>query len=111
MKSALFSILLVLTGATSALAQANLDKAQNCLGEAQIIATVESVGPVSSGLCRANVSDVRFFAENQTCPLSLADVVEKGILVRADNFQCMQSAGSEISGVIVLKADGSIRLE
>jgi hypothetical protein len=86
--------------------------ANQCLGEAQIIATVAFNEPVSADSCRATVqANVRFYAESQVCPLSFSDVVSKGILIPADSFQCSLLPGDEISGVIVLDEAGNISLD
>jgi hypothetical protein len=89
----------------------SVSHASQCLGEAQIIATIAFNEPASSGKCRATVqANVRFFAASQVCPLSLNDVVSKGILIPADNFQCYLLPGDEINGVIVLDTAGNIIL-
>lgn len=84
-----------------------------CLGEAQIIARISSIEPVSSGLCIAQIeaADVRFFSENQLCPLTLDEVVASGIFVKADNTQCFLSADGELSGVVKVNGDGDLVLE
>ena len=90
----------------------SVSHANQCLGEAQIIAAIAFNEPVSADTCRATIqAAVRFFAESQVCPLSLGDVVSKGILIRAENFQCSLLPGDEIRGVIVLDEAGDIHLD
>ena len=106
-------ILLSFLTATNMISFAHASSAltQNCLGEAQIIATIAFNEPASSGKCRATVqANVRFFAASQVCPLSLNDVVSKGVLIPADNFQCLLQPGDEINGIIALDAAGNISL-
>ncbi len=92
--------------------------AHTCLGEAQIIATVTTSGPINNGAapatkCRLSIHSygIKFYSENGLCPLSIVDVLAKGIVVQANADSCSIEAGQELSGVIILKDDGSIVLE
>lgn len=103
----IFTALFALILTTSAQAQ------MSCFGEAQIIAKVSESRGVTSGRCQLTVlaSDIKFYSENQLCPLSIDEVLVKGVLVRADNFQCAVNVNETISGILVLQEDGTIVLE
>lgn len=92
---------------------ASVASAQSCLGEAQIIAKAESARFVD-GACLVKIapSSIRFFAENQLCPLSYGDIVGRSVVMsRASVATCKTASNSEISGVIVLDSAGTLTLE
>lgn len=85
--------------------------AQNCLGEAQFAAKVASVQKNSDGSCKVYIKDVSHYSEHIFCPLSKAEVLSSGIDIsdRVGN-KCAYDH-EDISGVVVLKADGKIYLD
>ncbi len=100
---AVLALALVGLSASSSFASAR------CLGEAQIVAKVLSTEAVSSNKCLAKVQ-VSQLAENPTCAAILTeqDIEAAGILIPADNTQCLQGVGAELRTIVELKADGSI---
>lgn len=82
--------------------------ASACLGEAQIITKVASSSAVSAETCLVKIQPASFFNESLVCPLDYATVVETGILVSASTCPASDAA---ISGIVVLRADGSLVLE
>jgi len=70
-----------------------------CLGEAQVIAKV-----IEAKDCKASLApqSVLHFAQNQTCPLAMSDILNEGIQ------DCTLRAGDNIRGVLVLTTDGKI---
>lgn len=99
--------LLTLAAVSSAHAQ--------CLGEAQIIAKVESI--ISRDMmmgCTVNVTPatIIMYNESRVCPLDLNEVLAQGIEVGLSNgHDCTYNEGDEFSGVIVKKTWGTIELE
>jgi hypothetical protein len=102
-----FLILFILT--------ASITSQANCLGEAQIIAKVESIKSrdMRTG-CTVNITPVavRLYNESRVCPLDLSEVLTKGIKVGLSNgHDCTYGLGDEFSGVIVKRAWGVLELE
>ncbi len=88
--------------------------AEACVGEAQIIAEVQSVQPLDSKTCLVSINpySVRFFSANGTCPLDLNYVFNNSIRIstKSDGV-CPIHPGAEISGVLVVNEEGNIFLE
>lgn len=85
-----------------------------CIGEAQIIAKVESVSYKSDETCVVMIasSSIEQYNESMVCPLDLNEVLQRGVEVTSQNgHMCSYSAGQAISGVLVKDASGSITLE
>ncbi|MBC7741839.1 MAG: hypothetical protein H7061_06565 [Bdellovibrionaceae bacterium] len=84
-----------------------------CLGEAEIISSINTVSKTASGTCLVTVVDaaVKFYNENGTCPLSLADVLHSSIEMRVTPQGTCLAVGQQFSGVLVLTKDGSIIVE
>ncbi len=80
-----------------------------CLGEAQIIAKVESVN--SQCVVMINPASVRFYAESGVCPLDLSDVLHEGVYVDSFNNNCSLKAGDVITGVLVRTNNSQIILD
>lgn len=88
--------------------------ANACIGEAQVIANVQSVQPLDQSFCVATLSADSFsqYSVNQICPLFESEVLEKGFKVRNHSEGvCSVHPGDLISGVIVEAEDGSLTLE
>lgn len=94
MKTLMTGLLVLLS--TSAQAYTNYS---NCIGEAQIIAKIQSTQN-----CKAivDIETVRHFRVNQICPLNLDEIVSQGIQ------DCTLRAGDEVSGVVIVNEDGKI---
>ena len=85
-----------------------------CIGEAQIIAKVETVTITSSTECTVTVSPYSIvqYNESKVCPLDMSDVVNQGIQVNLNaNQECSYQAGQDILGVLVKNASGTISLD
>ncbi len=82
----------------------------SCIGEAQIIAKVESVQKSTVSSCRVLVKEVSFFRESIVCPLDLSEVMDSGIEIGMKDGDCQYSADS-ISGVLVKDKAGRITIE
>ncbi len=98
---------LVLTVLTSQFAVA-------CLGEAQIIAEVNGVAQTEHGTCAISISapSVSFYQVNKHCPLELETFLNLPLEIPTkQNGACGIHPGGQISGVLVLNADGKITLE
>ena len=109
MKTALISFVLLFS------ATAMADEEVPCSGnkEAQIIAEITEKQTDSLFYCIAKISteSIKFYNENQLCPLDLADIVHDGIhFPLQSGHDCEISTGQVISGVLVSK-NGIIRLE
>ncbi len=89
MKSAIISLLMLSSVTASA----------RCLGEGRISAKVKAT---KSCVATLDPQSIRHYAENITCPLSLADVLNEGIQ------DCTLRADDTVDGVIVLTDDGKI---
>jgi hypothetical protein len=89
MKSIIISLLMLSSISASA----------TCLGEAQIVAKVKETKACKATLDEQNI---RHFAENMTCPLSLPEILHEGIQ------DCTLRAGDTVSGVLVVTEDGKI---
>lgn len=90
-------------------AQASL---ADCLGEAQIIATVAKVSQTMAHACTVHVENVTVYNDNMTCPLSLMAVDVAGVQIGTNaEGSCLLNAGDVLTGVLVLKNDGTIVLE
>lgn len=98
MKSFILTAALIVT--QSALANA-------CIGEAQFIARVAQVSPASQAGCLVQISAVKMYNENQTCPLDIDEAMNRPIAVKS----CSYKAGDEISGIIVVNENGDLVLE
>lgn len=87
--------------------------ANACLGEAQIIAGImDFKKSMSSCKVFINPNQVRFFAENQACPIDIATIVGEGIEVGLmSGHDCALSIGDELNGVVVKNAAGVLVLE
>lgn len=98
--AALFSLL-----STSAIAA--------CLGEAQIIAKVQTnAKSLSRCVAIIDATTIVQYNENTVCPLDISEVLEKGVEVGLQNgHDCRIEAGDFISGVLVKTQAGSIVLE
>ena len=91
------------------------NQAHACLGEAQIIARVTGLQKLGNA-CFAAVesSSIRFYAENMTCPLDQAEVIQSGIQIgmkNQDSQTCTYNVGDELSGVVYKTQDGQLYLE
>lgn len=83
----------------------------NCLGEAQIIAKVESVTKTLSS-CVAHVSSIEQYNSSMVCALDIEEVVSQGVEVGLMNgHDCRLEPGSVLTGVLVKNAAGKIVLE
>ncbi len=85
----------------------------NCLGEAQIISKVTGINKTLAS-CQAQVTaqSVSFYQENQLCPLLLEDVVNTAVEVGLNkDGHCQLNIGDTLTGILVLKADGTIVIE
>lgn len=85
--------------------------AQNCLGEAQFAAKVASVQKLSDGSCKVYIKDVSHYSEHMFCPLSLAEVLSSGIDISDRVGNNCSYNHEDISGVVVLKANGKVYLD
>lgn len=83
----------------------------NCLGEAQIIAKVESVRGNSTTSCRVFVKQVSFYNESIICPLDLSEVSDSGIEIGLKNGHDCEYSSDTITGVLVKDKAGVIRIE
>ncbi|MBY0553631.1 hypothetical protein K2P97_03825 [bacterium] len=87
----------------------------NCLGEAQIIATVKDIKSRDMMMgCTVTVTPetIKLYNESRVCPLDLNEVLTEGIEVGLSNgHDCTYNPGDEFSGVIVKKAWGTLVLE
>ena len=85
-----------------------------CSGEAQIIAKVGQIISRDMSECVVSIdpSSIVQYNVNQTCPLDLSEVMEKGVEVGLSNgHDCNYRAGDDISGVIVKTAWDTLVLE
>ncbi len=85
-----------------------------CLGEAEIMAAVQMVQPINSESCfvAINPNSVRFYSENQTCRLSLEEVLQGTVSIKAtSNGTCPIHPGGEIGGILIKDATGKISLQ
>lgn len=99
-----FSVLaLALIGLASPMASAQ------CLGEAQVVAKIVSIEAITGGQCLAKVQVISS-VENQLCPLYANEIEARGIVTKADNFQCLDSVGGDIRRVVEVAQDGMIQL-
>lgn len=86
----------------------------NCLGEAQIVATItgRSTNSLTSCTAKIDASSVRVYNQNGMCPMDLSEVISLGIEMGLTNgHDCDITVGDEINGVIVKRIDGKIILE
>lgn len=83
----------------------------SCLGEAQIIAKVESVKTDSLTYCRVMVKQVSFYNESIVCPLDLSEVMDQGIEIGLKNGHDCDVDSNTISGVLVKTKRGDIIIE
>lgn len=88
-----------------------VNASSTCLGEAQIIAKVESVQRNSATSCRVFVKEISFYNENITCPLDLSEVSDSGIEIGMKNGHDCEYDSDTISGVLVKNKAGVIYLE
>lgn len=103
MKALIMALITVATQASMA----------NCLGEAQIIAKVQSVSKTWTS-CVAHVSteSIKQYNESMVCPLDLSEVLAKGVEVGfIDGHDCRLQPNDAISGVLVKTETGRIILE
>lgn len=85
---------------------------QTCLGEAQFIAKVESVQKLNENSCLVKLADISQYRPSMVCPLSYSLAQTAGVLVGMSSQQaCLYQVGQEISGILVLNADGSLILD
>ena len=101
-----------LTTAVIVLATQNL--MAHCLGEAQIIAQVGAVKHIDSQSCVIHVEPTTIVQYNESgvCPLDLSMVLISGVKVGlASPGVCALDVSDPLSGVLVLKDDGSIEVE
>ncbi len=92
------------------LSQASAD----CLGEAQIIATITERSTDSLTHCTAKIdaSSVKVYNQNGMCPMDLSEVISLGIQMGLTNgHDCDITVGGEINGIIYKRIDGKIVLE
>ena len=84
----------------------------NCLGEAQIIASVESVTQKTDNVLLVKIAaqSIVQYNESMVCPLDLYEVLENGFEVKSENGIVIE-AGQAISGVLVKNISGGIYLE
>lgn len=82
-----------------------------CLGEAQIIAKVDSLNTNSMTFCRVMVKEISFYNESAICPLNVADVLEQGIEIGLKNGHDCEYDSDTISGVVVRTKAGHLILE
>lgn len=85
----------------------------NCLGEAQIIAKVQSTQKsLSSCVVSIDSSSIVQYNESGVCPLDLSEVLQSGVEVGMSNgHDCRLEAGDVITGVLVKNQAGVIVLE
>lgn len=103
MKSLILAIAIIFSGLSAF--------AQSCLGEAQFAAKVAQVRQAHDGSCIAYISNVSHYNEHMFCPLSLNRVLKSGIDITDRVGSNCSYNHQEISGVVVLKADGKIYLD
>jgi hypothetical protein len=102
----LLTVLTGLLGVSSASAQ--------CLGEAQIIAKVESIRTADEATCTVNLdaNSVTQWNENMLCPLDVSTVLQAGVITKTQRGEfCDYAAGDELTGVLVLNDQGQVILE
>ncbi len=83
----------------------------SCIGEAQIIAKVESVRGNSTTSCRVFVKQISFYNESIICPLDISEVSDNGIEIGLKNGHDCDYGSDTISGVLVKDSAGVIRIE
>lgn len=110
--SSVLAKLILLVSLVSSIASAASDN--DSIAEAQIIAKVKSVKKVKNNLCKLQIHEksIRAFNAHALKPLFVEDVLFRGVLVgkKADGT-CRISANEEISGVVIMRKDGSVILE
>ena len=109
MKTALISFVFVFSASAMASDEAP------CKGnkEAQIIAEIEETVSDSLTYCIAKLGtdSIKLFNESRVCPLSLSDILKKGVHFPLQNgHDCEIKSGQMISGVLISE-NGIIRLE
>lgn len=84
-----------------------------CLGEAQIIAKVQSISKTNlSCVAYVNASSIVQYNQSVVCSLDLSEVFQQGVEVGlVDGHDCRLQAGDMITGVLVKTASGQIVLE
>ena len=103
MKSALIALALLVTPSAFA-----------CLGEAQVIAIIQTTQKSGQSSCKAYINQylVQFYASSAVCPLDISELVNEGVEVGMVNgHDCAMNAGETLNGVVVRNSAGVLRLE
>ena len=85
--------------------------ASQCLGEAQIIAKVDSLKTNSMTYCRVMVKEISFYNESAICPLNVTEVLEEGIEIGLKNGHDCEFDSDTISGVVVRTKAGNLIID
>ncbi len=83
----------------------------SCIGEAQIIAKVDSLKSDSMTTCRVMIKSASLYNESIICPLDLSEVMSEGIEIGLKNGHDCEFESDVISGILVKNKAGVIYLE
>lgn len=84
---------------------------EQCIGEAQIIAKVDTLTTDSMTTCRVMIKSASLYNESILCPLDLSEVMSEGIEIGLKNGHDCEFESDTISGILVKNKAGVIILE